>query len=92
MQHPTGRPYRRARRVFKDRCRAERRPCHLCRQDIDYSAPPNSPDSFEVDHVIPLSVRPDLAQVTGNWAPAHSRCNRSRGAKDMPTLWVRPSW
>jgi 5-methylcytosine-specific restriction endonuclease McrA len=41
-----------------------------------------------VDHVIPLSVNPELAEEVGNLRPAHGRCNSSRGAR--LTDGVRP--
>ena len=61
--------------------RAEGRPCWLCGQDIDYDADPGSYDSFTVDHILPLSMHPELAEVWSNLAAAHRGCNSSRGTK-----------
>ncbi len=45
--------------------------CWLCGQ----------PGSTTVDHVIPLSLAPDLAEDITNLRPAHLRCNSKRGAR-----------
>jgi len=34
-----------------------------------------------VDHLIPLSLRPDLAHELSNLAPAHRSCNSRKGAR-----------
>lgn len=54
-------------------------PCWLCAQPIDYTAPPNDPESLDVDHAKPRSTHPHLALDRNNLRPAHARCNRSRG-------------
>ena len=38
------------------------------------------PGADTVDHVLPLSVYPELAHDIGNLRPAHQRCNSSKGA------------
>jgi 5-methylcytosine-specific restriction endonuclease McrA len=45
--------------------------CHLC----------GHPGADTVDHVIPLSRRPDLAHDLANLRPAHRRCNSAKGAR-----------
>jgi 5-methylcytosine-specific restriction endonuclease McrA len=76
-----GRTTRRMRRLAAD-LRARRSPCWLCGQPINYSLPPSDPASFSVDHVEPLSKRPDLAEEPTNLRAAHSRCNKARGNRD----------
>lgn len=62
--------------------RREQRPCWLCRQPIDYSAADGHPDAFTVDHIIPLSIDPSLAEVWTNLDAAHAACNKSRGNRN----------
>jgi 5-methylcytosine-specific restriction endonuclease McrA len=38
------------------------------------------PSADTVDHVLPLSVYPELAHDMGNLRPAHKSCNSSKGA------------
>lgn len=66
-------------RTLANNLRAQRRPCWLCGQPIDYSLPSTHIAAFSVDHVQPLSLRPDLAEEPSNLRAAHSRCNKSRG-------------
>jgi HNH endonuclease len=60
----------------------QQRPCILCGQPIDYTLPADHPQSFTKEHVIPLSIRPDLAQDPTNYAPAHASCNKSAGNRE----------
>jgi hypothetical protein len=67
--------------------KAQRLPCWLCAQPIDYTLDWPDPQSFSVDHAKPLSTHPPLAEDPGNLRSAHLSCNSSRGAKDpRPTL------
>lgn len=45
--------------------------CWLCGQ----------PGADTVDHIVPLSVAPDLGEVAANMAPAHRSCNSRKGAR-----------
>jgi len=88
---------RKLKREHRARCRAANAPCWLCGQPIDYAAPPGTPDSFESDHRIPVSIRPDLAYLPSNLMPSHAGCNRSRGANPVESTtaggpWVRADW
>lgn len=56
--------------------------CHLC----------GAPGANSVDHVIPRSVRPDLAYVIENARPAHLSCNSARGAAPLSSTYVAPAW
>ncbi len=72
--------WKKVRRLAWDRDRKAREVCHICGQPIDYSVPASStPESWEPDHVIPVSKRPDLELDLGNIRASHMRCNRSRG-------------
>lgn len=59
--------------------------CGLCGQaDIDWDAPANTPDAFELDHIITVEAAPHLQFEPSNTRPTHHRCNRSRGSGDGP--------
>ena len=70
----------RVRALAWDRDRRARAVCHICGQPIDYFVRPSStPDSYEPDHIIPVSKRPDLELDLNNIKASHRRCNRTRG-------------
>lgn len=69
----TGRPYRR----LRDSLRAQRGPCGICGGPIDYDAPWWRPESFSVDHIVPL-VAGGAPLDRANVRAAHARCNRLR--------------
>ena len=55
-------------------------PCHICGGKIDYFAAPSStPDSYEPDHIVPVSMAPEKELDLNNIAASHMRCNRRRG-------------
>lgn len=80
--------WKRVRVLAWERDRKARAPCHICGKPIDYFAKPSSTDdSWEPDHLIPFSKRPDLLLDLMNVAPSHKACNRLRGdgsATGMP--------
>lgn len=43
------------------------------------------------DHIIPLSIRPDLALVESNVQGACSNCNTKRGNTDLNSLVAQPA-
>lgn len=65
-------------RRMRTRVLEESNICWLCGQ----------PGADTVDHIVPLSVAPDLGEVAANMAPAHRSCNSSKGARLAST--VRP--
>ncbi|MCD2145022.1 HNH endonuclease [Gordonia paraffinivorans] len=56
-------------------------PCHICGGNIDYNLPHTHPQSYALDHIVPLARggTDDLS----NLAAAHRFCNESKGAR-MP--------
>lgn len=72
--------WKKVRAMAWDRDRRTHEPCHICRQAIDYSVEPSStPTSWEPDHIIPVSKRPDLELDLSNIRASHRQCNRNRG-------------
>ena len=63
-------------------------PCALCGEPIDYSLRYPDPDSFVVDHVVPLNRGGD--DVLANKTASHNRCNRLKSdrADGGPTIRV----
>ena len=74
----TGRPWRRA----TAHIRRTQNICHLCGHPIDKTLPATHPESFTVDHILPITHNPDLALRRDNLAAAHKRCNSSKGNGD----------
>jgi len=84
---------RRLKHEFRARCQAAKLPCWICRAPIDYTARPQTPDSFEPDHYRPVKTHSAMGYDMSNLRPSHSRCNRSRQADPPPTSpWVRADW
>ena len=44
-----------------------------------------------VDHVVPLSIAPDLGEELANLRPAHGTCNSSRGNRPPQSVQAMPS-
>lgn len=85
------RRYKTLRAEFRSKCRTRNTPCWLCGKPIDYDLPREHPDCFNLDHALPKSARPDLAEDPANFRPSHKVCNERRGA-DEPTIDLgRPS-
>lgn len=80
--------YRSMRSEMKAVWQAVNAPCGICGiATIDWDAPKNEPDAFELDHRISRKRcvamnRPDLLLDPGNAQPSHHKCNRSKGAGD----------
>jgi hypothetical protein len=63
------------------------RPCWICRAmglrgEIDYSLPPTHPYSFEVDHLVPVSMGGDLYD-RDNIDATHRCCNQWRSNRSV---------
>lgn len=77
------RRFKALRKRFRADCEAVGEPCWACwlgKPAIDYSLPREHPHSFNLDHAIPVSVRPDLAEDPANFRASHRICNEKRGA------------
>lgn len=59
--------------------RAQRRPCCLCSEPIDYALDWPDPRSFSVEHLKPWSSHPELREDPSNLDAAHLGCNSARG-------------
>jgi 5-methylcytosine-specific restriction endonuclease McrA len=75
---------------YRDWCSRQRNPdgsyglpCSItgCNQPINYHLAYPHPHSFELDHILPTSARPDLAYDPNNFQPSHLRCNRRKSNK-----------
>lgn len=82
MSKRAGRSGGRWRKLWADQ-RAKRLPCWICQQPINYSAPPESDDSFSADHFHPRSTHPHLAEEPSNLRSAHLHCNKARGDREV---------
>lgn len=78
MNRSTRWPY--VRKLAWDRDRKARAVCHICGQPIRYDLKPSShPESWEPDHVLPVSKYPELELDLKNIKASHMSCNRARG-------------
>lgn len=68
--------YRKNRRVLRRMYEANLLPCAYCGLPIDFSAPPDAPLSFTVDHVIPVAA--GGSDMMDNLVGAHKACNRAK--------------
>ena len=77
--------------------RARETHCYRCGQPIDWAIPYRDQHTGEVnaeagtvEHVQPLSKRPDLAEDPANLAASHRRCNLAAGATNQtPSMGLR---
>ncbi|WEV69939.1 hypothetical protein OZX73_03505 [Bifidobacterium sp. ESL0775] len=93
-----GRQFQKDRKAFFAKCKANNAVCWLCGMPIDYEVPQNTTDnSYNLDHMYPVTKRPDLQHDPAGFRPSHASCNNLRGNKEPPaplgTLsrqWIRP--
>ena len=78
------RRYRKLRDTMRHQWQQADTPCWICRQPIAWNEH-GTPDSFDLDHLHPVSTHPELALDPANWRPAHATCNRSRGNRQATT-------
>ena len=83
----------RAWRTLRAQVLAEEVVCGICGQWVDKSLAYRHPLSAQVDHVIPVSVAPQLVMVRSNLRLSHRRCNRQRGVvgKQRPPQPAEPT-
>lgn len=55
-------------------------PCALCGEPIDYHLPSPHPDSFTIDHIVPLTR--GGTDEPSNIQTAHRRCNLAKSDRD----------
>lgn len=79
--------------ALRYRCKARNARCSYCRQQIDYRAPRNHPESFEAAHKLAVKTHPHLAYDPNNFIPAHSKCNRKEQANPFQEKkWVEANF
>lgn len=58
-------------------------PCGICWQPIDYALRYPDEDSLSLDHIMPFKRFPELRHVPTNHQPAHLKCNKGKGERDL---------
>lgn len=76
--------WKRLRKKLRDSAERRGDRCWICGGAIDYLAPSHAPDSWEPDHIKPVSTHPHLAEDPANIRSAHASCNNARGAHGSP--------
>ena len=81
----TSRQFEKDKATFFTQCKAQHAVCWLCGMPIDYNAVKNTTDdSFNLDHMFPVSKHPELQFDPAGFKPSHTSCNRLRGNSDPP--------
>lgn len=75
-----------SRRIADSLRRRRVQPCVICGQWINYDLPYGDKEAFTVEHLKPRSTHPHLADDPSNCAPAHDKCNKSRGNRELNGL------
>ena len=82
----TTRQFEKDKAAFFAQCKAQHAVCWLCGMPIDYEATKNTTDdSFNLDHLYPVSKHPELQFDPAGFKPSHTSCNRLRSNQDPPT-------
>lgn len=71
------------RRLLRERCEPFDVPCAICYQPIDYALRYPDEQSLSLDHIMPKKRFPELRHVPSNHQPAHLKCNKNKGERDM---------
>lgn len=69
------------RRRFRKIIAADQPPCAICGCEIDYSAHHLADNSFQIDHIIPLSRTGPEGDVLDNLQASCRKCNRAKSNK-----------
>ncbi len=56
-------------------------PCMRCGQPIDYDAPDNHPNSFDLGHIHSWRDYPELREDPANMQQEHAGCGRAAGTR-----------
>lgn len=82
----TTRQFEKDKAAFFAQCKARHAVCWLCGMPIDYAAAKNTSDeSYNLDHLYPVSKHQELQFDPAGFRPSHTSCNRLRGNQDPPT-------
>nr|DAQ16443.1 MAG TPA: HNH endonuclease bacteriophage, HNH Endonuclease, DNA.52A [Caudoviricetes sp.] len=82
----TTRQFEKDKAAFFSQCKARHAVCWLCGMPIDYTAEKNTSDeSYNLDHLYPVSKHAELQFDPAGFRPSHASCNRLRGNQDPPT-------
>ncbi|MDG5962081.1 hypothetical protein L1J49_02215 [Bifidobacterium breve] len=82
----TTRQFEKDKAAFFAQCKARHAVCWLCGMPIDYAAEKNTSDeSYNLDHLYPVSKHQELQFDPAGFRPSHTSCNRLRGNQDPPT-------
>jgi hypothetical protein len=82
----TSRQFEKDKATFFNQCKTQHAVCWLCGMPIDYAATKNTTDdSFNLDHLYPVSKHPELQFDPAGFKPSHTSCNRLRSNQDPPT-------
>ncbi|CAN5758396.1 hypothetical protein BH09ACT7_BH09ACT7_18350 [soil metagenome] len=68
--------------AYRIDCTERQLGCWLCPQSIDYTLKWPHPESFSLDHALPVSTHPQLGDDILNFRPAHLICNQQRGDEE----------
>jgi 5-methylcytosine-specific restriction endonuclease McrA len=83
--------YRAARAAYRSHAKDNQLPCWLDGEPIDYDLPSEHPDSWSLDHAVPVSKAPELSKDPNNFRSAHLDCNKRRGNADPHIDLGKPS-
>lgn len=89
MAAPASRSSRRYRKLVAN-LRAQRRPCCICGDPIDYSLEYPHKRSFSAQHKKAFSTHPHLREDPANLDAAHLDCNRGNPSAEEPPFVAKP--